>query len=113
MSVLWTIGITVVLGIIIIGIIWSVVVWSHNNSKPQINFEARVVRIRDRDWFVRRGTSYYFNTVGKCSITFELLSDSKRIKLKVPLYELEKIEEADTGILTLQGTRYINFIRHL
>ena len=105
--VIWVIA---VLSITFIGIICGFVEWSRNNSQPQIAIETRVVKIRDRDWFVSRGTSYYFNFSGNCSITFELLSGDKKMNIRVPLYELEKINEGDTGVLTLQGTQYISFI---
>ena len=95
-----------ILGVIIIMIISSVTRWSKNNASPRLNRPARIIGKRPHTWggSGRTGahTSYY--------ATFEF-EDGERLELPVGAQAYGMIAEGDYGILSYQGTRYIDFQR--
>jgi len=114
MPTAWLIGMTIIMVIIFFSIAWSIVQWSRNNTESMCSEEARVVAIDDRKsgMFVSSGRNSLFNLSREYHITFELLSNSERKKLHVPVDGHKTIAEGDEGVLTFQGTRYISFKRH-
>ena len=104
----------IIIGVILVGIVWSIVEKSRNNAQPTLSAEARVVAIdgRDSGAFTHSGTKAFLNLNREYRITFELLSSGERKKFYVPVKGHKTIAEGDVGVLTFQGTRYISFKRH-
>ena len=95
-----------VFGIIIVTMVRGVGEWNKNNQSPKLTVPATVVAKRSD---VHRGietmhtfTSYY--------VTFQVESGD-RIEFLVSGTEYGMLAEGDRGMLTFQGTRYLNFRR--
>ena len=96
-----------VLGSIIVTLIRGVGEWNKNNQSPKLTVPATVVAKRSD---VHRGietmhtfTSYY--------VTFQVESGD-RMEFEVSDMEYGMLAEGDSGELTFQGTRYLNFQRN-
>ena len=104
-------------GIVVIKIIWPIVQWLRNNAQPQISVEVRVVACdtTKSSFYVKRkqGAKGHLNFEWGYYITCELLSAGDRKKVWIPFKGIadqhNMIAEGSTGVLTLQGTRYISF----
>ena len=91
-------------------IVYAVKQKSKNDSAPRVTLEARVVdkrtvshRHHHNDHMSHRHYYHY--------VTFEL-QDGQRTELRVSLCEFESLAVADEGALTLQGTRFISFVKN-
>jgi len=97
-----------VISVFIIGIGGSIKMWSKNSSSPQLTVPASVKTKRTE---TRGGTgdsaanTWYY-------VTFEVQSGD-RMELPVRGHEFGQLAEGDLGLLTFQGTRYINFERKI
>ena len=96
-----------VLGSIIVTLIRGVGEWNKNNQSPKLTVPATVVAKRSD---VHRGietmhtfTSYY--------VTFQVESGD-RMEFEISDMEYGMLAEGDSGELTFQGTRYLNFQRN-
>ena len=96
-----------VLGSIIVTLIRGVGEWNKNNQSPKLTVPVTVVAKRSD---VHRGietmhtfTSYY--------VTFQVESGD-RMEFEVSDMEYGMLAEGDRGMLTFQGTRYLNFQRN-
>ena len=96
-----------VFGIIIVTMVRGVGEWNKNNHSPKLTVPATVVAKRSD---VHRGietmhtfTSYY--------VTFQVESGD-RMEFEVSDMEYGMLAEGDSGELTFQGTRYLNFQRN-
>ena len=96
-----------VFGIIIVTMVRGVGEWNKNNQSPKLTVPATVVAKRSD---VHRGietmhtfTSYY--------VTFQVESGD-RMEFEVSDMEYGMLAEGDSGELTFQGTRYLNFQRN-
>lgn len=96
-----------VFGIIIVTMVRGVGEWNKNNHSPKLTVPVTVVAKRSD---VDRGietmhtfTSYY--------VTFQMESGD-RIEFLVSGTEYGMLAEGDSGELTFQGTRYLNFQRN-
>ena len=78
--------------------------WNRNNHSPRLTVDAKVVAKRTnvsrRD--NHRSTTYY--------VTFQVDSGD-RMELKLQGHEYGLMIEGDTGKLTFQGTRFLEFQR--
>lgn len=94
--------------VIIIGIGGSIKTWSKNNNSPQLSVPASVKTKRTEtsggSGESAANTWYY--------VTFEVQSGD-RMELPVRGHEFGQLAEGDLGLLTFQGTRYINFERKI
>ena len=95
-----------VFGIIIVAMVRGICEWNKNNHSPKLSVPAKVVSRRTA---VYRGietmhtfTSYY--------VTFQVESGD-RMEFEVSDMEYGMLAEGDSGELTFQGTRYLNFRR--
>ena len=91
-------------------IVYAVKQKSKNDSAPRVTLEARVVdkkTVSHRHHNHHNGFSHrhYYHYV-----TFEL-QDGQRTELRVSLGEFDSLAVADEGSLTLQGTRFISFVK--
>ena len=96
-----------VFGIIIVTMVRGVGEWNKNNQSPKLTVPATVVAKRSD---VHRGietmhtfTSYY--------VTFQVESGD-RMEFEASDMEYGMLAEGDSGELTFQGTRYLNFQRN-
>ena len=106
MQVIMLLVFVLVLGSIIVTLIRGVGEWNKNNQSPKLTVPATVVAKRSD---VHRGietmhtfTSYY--------VTFQVESGD-RMEFEVSDMEYGMLAEGDRGMLTFQGTRYLNFRR--
>ena len=106
MQVIMLLVFVLVLGSIIVTLIRGVGEWNKNNQSPKLTVPATVVAKRSD---VHRGietmhtfTSYY--------VTFQVESGD-RMEVEVSDMEYGMLAEGDSGELTFQGTRYLNFRR--
>ena len=107
MQVIMLLVFVLVLGSIIVTLIRGVGEWNKNNQSPKLTVPATVVAKRSD---VHRGietmhtfTSYY--------VTFQVESGD-RMEFEVSDMEYGMLAEGDRGMLTFQGTRYLNFQRN-
>ena len=107
MQVIMLLVFVLVLGSIIVTLIRGVGEWNKNNQSPKLTVPATVVAKRSD---VHRGietmhtfTSYY--------VTFQVESGD-RMEFEVSDTEYGMLAEGDSGELTFQGTRYLNFQRN-
>ena len=96
-----------VFGIIIVAMVRGIGEWNKNNHSPKLTVSVTVVAKRSD---VDRGietmhtfTSYY--------VTFQVESGD-RMEFEVSDMEYGMLAEGDSGELTFQGTRYLNFQRN-
>ena len=106
MQVIMLLVFVLVLGSIIVTLIRGVGEWNKNNQSPKLTVPATVVAKRSD---VHRGietmhtfTSYY--------VTFQVESGD-RMEFEVSDMEYGMLAEGDSGELTFQGPRYLNFRR--
>ena len=106
MQVIMLLVFVLVLGSIIVTLIRGVGEWNKNNQSPKLTVPATVVAKRSD---VHRGietmhtfTSYY--------VTFQVESGD-RMEFEISDMEYGMLAEGDRGMLTFQGTRYLNFRR--
>ena len=107
MQVIMLLVFVLVLGSIIVTLIRGVGEWNKNNQSPKLTVPVTVVAKRSD---VHRGietmhtfTSYY--------VTFQVESGD-RMEFEVSDMEYGMLAEGDSGELTFQGTRYLNFQRN-
>ena len=96
-----------VFGIIIVAMVRGIGEWNKNNQSPKLTVPVTVVAKRSD---VHRGietmhtfTSYY--------VTFQVESGD-RMEFEISDTEYGMLAEGDSGELTFQGTRYLNFQRN-
>ena len=96
-----------VFGVIIATMVRGIGEWNKNNHSPKLTVSVTVVAKRSD---VDRGietmhtfTSYY--------VTFQVESGD-RMEFEVSDMEYGMLAEGDRGMLTFQGTRYLNFQRN-
>ena len=106
MQVIMLLVFVLVLGSIIVTLIRGVGEWNKNNQSPKLTVPVTVVAKRSD---VHRGietmhtfTSYY--------VTFQVESGD-RMEFEISDMEYGMLAEGDRGMLTFQGTRYLNFRR--
>ena len=106
MQVIMLLVFVLVLGSIIVTLIRGVGEWNKNNQSPKLTVPVTVVAKRSD---VHRGietmhtfTSYY--------VTFQVESGD-RMEFEISDTEYGMLAEGDSGELTFQGTRYLNFRR--
>ncbi|PGS55380.1 DUF2500 domain-containing protein [Bacillus sp. AFS041924] len=83
--------------------------WNYNNKQPKLTVPAKIVTKRidyikrnDMNQFTHSATHYY--------VTLEVESGD-RIEFQVDGFLYGQLVENDSGKLTFQGTRFINFER--
>ena len=106
MQIMVPVMFVLVFGIIIVTMVRGVGEWNKNNQSPKLTVPVTVVAKRSD---VHRGietmhtfTSYY--------VTFQVESGD-RMEFEISDTEYGMLAEGDSGELTFQGTRYLNFRR--
>ena len=107
MQVMVPLMFVLVFGIIIVTMVRGIGEWNKNNQSPKLTVPVTVVAKRSD---VHRGietmhtfTSYY--------VTFQVESGD-RMEFEISDMEYGMLAEGDSGELTFQGTRYLNFQRN-
>ena len=107
MQIMVPVMFVLVFGIIIVTMVRGVGEWNKNNQLPKLTVPVTVIAKRSD---VHRGietmhtfTSYY--------VTFQVESGD-RMEFEVSDMEYGMLAEGDSGELTFQGTRYLNFQRN-
>ena len=107
MQVIMLLVFVLVLGSIIVTLIRGVGEWNKNNQSPKLTVPATVVAKRSD---VHRGIETMHTFTGYY-VTFQVESGD-RIEFLVSGTEYGMLAEGDSGELTFQGTRYLNFQRN-
>ena len=106
MQVIMLLVFVLVLGSIIVTLIRGVGEWNKNNQSPKLTVPVTVVAKRSdvhrEIETMHTFTSYY--------VTFQVESGD-RMEFEVSDMEYGMLAEGDSGELTFQGTRYLNFRR--
>ncbi len=95
-----------IISVFVVLIVRSLTIWKKNNNSPRLTVKARVVAKRTAVSSGSRQTmasTRYF-------ATFEFASQD-RLELPVPSQQFGLLAENDTGDLTFQGTRFLDFTR--
>ena len=113
MQVIMLLVFVLVLGSIIVTLIRGVGEWNKNNQSPKLSVPAKVVSRRtavSRHHHHQRNGMHHTHTANSYYATFQVESGD-RIEFLVSGTEYGMLAEGDSGELTFQGTRYLNFRR--
>ena len=114
MQVIMLLVFVLVLGSIIVTLIRGVGEWNKNNQSPKLTVPAKVVSRRtavSRHHHHQRNGMHHTHTATSYYATFQVESGD-RIEFLVSGTEYGMLAEGDSGELTFQGTRYLNFQRN-
>jgi len=93
-------------GIILVAIISGIGEWNKNNNSPKLTVPAEVITKRSKT----SGGSGDSSASTRYYITFQVESGD-RIEFPITGSEYGMLAEGDLGMLTFQGTRYLEFKR--
>ena len=113
MQVIMLLVFVLVLGSIIVTLIRGVGEWNKNNQSPKLSVPAKVVSRRtavSHHHHHQRNGMHHTHTATSYYATFQVESGD-RIEFLVSGTEYGMLAEGDSGELTFQGTRYLNFRR--
>ena len=111
MSVIIPIIFVLVFGIIIVTLIRGIGEWNKNNHSPKLIVPATVVSRRTAVSHHHHGNEVrHAHTSTSYYATFQVESGD-RMEFAVSGMEYGMLAEGDRGMLTFQGTRYLNFRR--
>ena len=102
-----------VFGIIIVAMVRGIGEWNKNNHSPKLSVPAKVVSRRtavSHHHHHQGNGMYHTHTATSYYATFQVESGD-RIEFLVSGTEYGMLAEGDSGELTFQGTRYLNFRR--
>jgi hypothetical protein len=102
-----------IIGIFIFIVIKGLTQWSSNNNSPKLIVPAKVVTKRTS---ISGGTHHstdntHSMTTTSYYVTFEFESED-RTEFSLSGSQFGMLAEADIGVLTFQGTRYLGFERN-
>ncbi len=103
---LFNILFAVILGIFVITIAKGIGEWNRNNHSPCLTVEAEVATKRMK--MTHHGGNHHSST--SYYVTFEF-ERGDRMEFRVSGSEYGRLKEGDSGELTFQGTRYVEFER--
>ena len=113
MQVIMLLVFVLVLGSIIVTLIRGVGEWNKNNQSPKLSVPAKVVSRRtavSHHHHHQGNGMHHTHTATSYYATFQVESGD-RIEFLVSGTEYGMLAEGDSGELTFQGTRYLNFRR--
>ena len=103
-----------VFGIIIVAMVRGIGEWNKNNHSPKLSVPAKVVSRRttvSHHHHHQGNGMHHTHTTTSYYATFQVESGD-RIEFLVSGTEYGMLAEGDSGELTFQGTRYLNFQRN-
>lgn len=103
-----------VMGMFIFVFVKNISEWVNNNNSPRLTVEAKIVDKRSHTSHHHHNHNGHMHTSSSTSyyVTFEVQSGD-RMELKVPRSEFGLLVEGDVGMLSFQGTRYLEFDRKI
>ena len=113
MQVIMLLVFVLVLGSIIVTLIRGVGEWNKNNQSPKLSVPAKVVSRRtavSRHHHHQGNGMHHTHTATSYYATFQVESGD-RMEFEISDMEYGMLAEGDRGMLTFQGTRYLNFRR--
>ena len=111
MQVIVPLMFALVFGFMIVTLVRGVGEWNKNNHSPKLTVPATVVSRRTAVSHHHHGNEmHHTHTSTSYYATFQVESGD-RIEFAVPGAEYGMLAEGDRGMLTFQGTRYLNFRR--
>lgn len=99
-----------VFGAVILTLIRSMVQWNKNNNSPRLTVPAKVVAKRMQFSTGSSSNNHHTSSHTTYFVTFEVESGD-RFELNVQGMQYGLMVEGDSGMLTFQGTRFLNFER--
>ena len=112
-GVMFTIVFVLVIGMFIVTAVKGISQWNRNNNSPRLTVPATVVAKRTNVSRHNHGGvngHHHHHTSTSYYVTFQVASGD-RMELHVAGHEYGMLIEGDTGNLTFQGTRYLDFTR--
>lgn len=118
-GIMFTIVFVLVIGIFIFAIVKGIRQWNKNNHSPRLTIPVTIVAKRanvshhhhHHHHHNHAGTGMHHTSHSTTYyVTFQVESGD-RIELQVVGHEFGMLIEGDHGMLTFQGTRYLNFER--
>ena len=113
MQVIVPLMFALVFGFMIVTLVRGVGEWNKNNHSPKLSVPAKVVSRRtavSHHHHHQGNGMYHTHTATSYFATFQVESGD-RIEFLVSGTEYGMLAEGDSGELTFQGTRYLNFRR--
>ena len=110
---MFSIVFVIVIGGIIITAVKGISEWNNNNNSPRLTVSAKVVGKRTKVSHHHHGgtdTAVHHHTSTTYYVTFQVESGD-RMEMHVSGREYGMLVEGDEGMLTFQGTRYLEFER--
>ena len=99
-----------VLGVFAFVFIKEISQWSKNNHSPRLSVPVTVVAKRTNVSHTHHGDHMHHHTSSSYYVTFQVESGD-RMELQVAGQQFGLMIEGDKGILTFQGTRFLDFQR--
>lgn len=113
MQVIMLLVFVLVFGFMIVTLVRGIGEWNKNNHSPKLSVPAKVVSRRtavSRHHHHQGNGMHHTHTATSYYATFQVESGD-RIEFLVSGTEYGMLAEGDSGELTFQGTRYLNFRR--
>ena len=111
MQVMVPLMFVLVFGFMIVTLVRGVGEWNKNNHSPKLTVPATVVSRRTAVFHHHHGNEmHHTHTSTSYYATFQVESGD-RMELAVSGAEYGMLAEGDRGMLTFQGTRFLNFRR--
>jgi hypothetical protein len=82
-----------------------------NDKAPRLTVEAKVVDKRTVSYRHHNHNSHFSHRHYYHYVSFEL-SDGQRTELSVSSIEFDSLAVTDEGMLTLQGSRFVSFVKN-
>ena len=110
-DIIFFLGFFLVFGMILVTVIKSVGQWNKNNHSPRLTVPVTVVSKRTNvSHHHHAGEHHHSSTSTTYYVTFQVESGD-RMELHLSGSQYGLIVEGDRGLLTFQGTRFLNFER--
>ena len=112
MSFIFPVFFILFFGMFIFIIIRNVKEWSHNNKQPIIPVDSTIISKRTNVSHHHHGDTHTTSSSTTYYVTFQF-DNGERLELRVPGEQYGLMAEGDKGVLSFQGTRFINFERKI
>ena len=110
-GVMFTLVFVMVFGVFVVTIIKMLGEWNKNNNSPRLTVPVTVVAKRTNvSHHHHAGEHHHSTTSTSYYVTFQVESGD-RMELRLSGSQFGLIVEGDRGLLTFQGTRFLNFER--
>lgn len=111
MQVMVPLMFVLVFGFMIVTLVRGVGEWNKNNHSPKLTVPATVVSRRTAVFHHHHGNEMHHTHTSTSYYAIFQVESGDRMELAVSGAEYGMLAEGDRGMLTFQGTRYLNFRR--